>query len=149
MEKSKIERIFHYVDKDNTGFLNKYQLKIAYLCLFGYKPSKFELRDIFINYGQHIQQNGVPVFHGVDKVNFIKLIQIRQKYVDWYDKIREIFQCFDTKNKGFISLEDFKRCCLLKYSHMEELKITQYFREIDTNGDGKVSFNDFTIMMET
>lgn len=139
MQHNQLERAFCYADKENNGFLNKHEIKVAYLTIFGYKPSQFEMNDIFTKYGNN---------ECIDKANFINFVLDRQKYIDKYDQIRETFQCFDTRRKGFINFEDFKKGMQKHYMYMPELKITQYFRELDLNGDGKVSFYDFTIMME-
>ena len=145
METKYIERAFHYADKNGNNYLNKHELHVAYLTLFGYKPSKFELDNIFSKYGRLNEARDDIL---IDKNNFLTLIFERCKFMDKYDEIREIFQSFDWKCKGFIDFDDFKRAILLKYPHMDDLKISRYFRELDTNGDDKVSFHDFVFMME-
>jgi len=142
-------RAFRYLDKENIGHLNKHQLKVFYVCLFGYRPSAFELNNILGKYGKS-KINNVKFDEEivVDKEELYNYVTGKLKYTDKYDEMREIFQNFDMQCKGFIDFEDFKKAARLKYPNMEDLKMQKFFRELDKNSDNKVSFHDFVLMME-
>ena len=143
-----IERAFDFADKDSKGYLNKQELKISFLCLFGFKPSKFD--DIFHHYGKSVnEQHSHEPIVAIKKDDFINLIHDRLKFVDEDDEIREIFHCFDMRCKGFIDVNDFKEAVRLKFPSFDDMKILRYFRELDGNSDGRVSYQDFCLMMKS
>lgn len=142
-----IERSYDYCDKNNKGYLKKRELKICFLCNFGFKPSKFEINDILDKYGKYYQSASSGLIIGVGKVDVIRIMNDRFNFINEDDGIREIFQSFDSRCKGFIDINDFRKAVRLKYKHLNDLTIQQYFRELDTNSDGRVSFSEFHYMM--
>jgi len=144
-----IEKSFNFADKETKGYLTKRELKIVFLCNFGFRPSRFEVSDIMEKYSQHYKSSVGTEVRGISKDNVIKIISDRLSYMDKDDGIREIFQCFDMRCKGFIDIDDFKHAIRLKFKHLSEMTIVQYFRELDTNGDGRVGFSDFHFMMSS
>lgn len=135
------ERAFSFVDKNNMGMLNRHQIKMLYLALFGYQPSLFELNNL----SDKIKRNNGNY---ISKEDLWKHLEEKFHYKDKYDELREIFQSFDTHCKGFINFEDFEKAIKLKHPKMDRLKILKYFRELDTNLDDRVSFHEFVMMME-
>ena len=138
------ERAFNFVDNLQKGFLDKHQIKLLYLSLFGYQPSLFELKNLsakgYNHFGKHSNY--------VSREDIWKHLEEKFQYKDKYDELREIFQSFDVQSKGFINFEDFKKAIKIKNPSMDELKILRYFRELDTNLDDRVSFQEFVLMME-
>lgn len=135
------ERAFSFVDKDNMGMLNKHQIKMLYLALFGYQPSLFELNNLMMKMKRNNQNY-------ISKEDLWKHLEEKFHYKDKYDELREIFQSFDTNCKGFINFDDFEKAMKLKNPKIDRLKILKYFRELDTNLDDRVSFHEFVMMME-
>ena len=158
MNQKDIERVFHFSDKENRGFLQRKELKIAYIAIFGYKPSRTELDDIMLNYGEHISTeyaNTVSISdlerrkNVVTKNKFLNLITSRLRFVDKDNEIREIFQLFDRNNKGFIGLDDFLYATKSKLKCFADFELTQFFRELDGDCDGRISYRDFQRMMRS
>jgi len=62
------------------------------------------------------------------------------------DDLRALFQEFDKDNSGFITVKEFSRVVRSKfYDNREPPKalIEKYMRRFDSNGDGKISFQEF------
>ena len=146
-----IEEAYKFADKDKKGYLTKRELNICFLATFGFKPSKFEVGDILERHGEVYKTNNVfenEIIVGVPKEKITAVMAARHTaVVDKDDGIRELFQSFDTRCKGFIDIEDFKKAVRLKFKHLNEMTILQYFREVDSNCDGRVSYSDFHYMM--
>lgn len=146
------ERAFHFADKSEKGYLDGHAVKVAYLCIYGYKPSKQELTDLLDSYGKEIKINekeNLKKEKVIYKQDFLNIINNRINFQDKDDEIREIFQCFDQNSKGFLDIEDFIHAYHLKFKHLNEIKAAQYFREIDTDNDGRISYRDFQLMMRS
>lgn len=148
MDEREIEKVFHFVDEENKGFLDKTELKIAYLCLFGFKISSIEIKEILRKCGSEFK-NGKHKHYGLNKIDFVTLVTNRFKSIDEDEQIREIFNYFDARCKGFIDFKDFKRAVHMKLKHFDDNKLIRCFRELDRNIDGRVSFADFQLMMRT
>ncbi|XP_066927313.1 EF-hand calcium-binding domain-containing protein 11-like [Clytia hemisphaerica] len=143
-------RSFSFADKENLGYLNRHQLKIFYICLFGHKPSPFELETLFNKSGK-IDGKTIPEQKPnnlLSKQELWNHIESQRQYKDKYEEMREIFQAFDLRGKGFINFEDFKEGMKVKYKNMDEINMQKYFRELDSNCDDRVSFHDFVLMMQ-
>ena len=153
-----IERVFHFADKENRGFLQRKEIKIAYVAIFGYKPARTELDDIISNYGKHINTEHPDTVsisdlerraNVVTRNEFLSLITNRLKFADKDNEIREIFQLFDRNNKGFIDLDDFLYATKLRLKCFADFELTQFFRELDGDCDGRISYRDFQRMMRS
>ena len=63
------------------------------------------------------------------------------------EKLKAAFQIYDKDNSGMISTDEIKEVLGVGKSISEEVWI-QILKEVDENGDGEVSFEEFKIMME-
>ena len=178
MDQSDMLKVFKYADAQNNGYLSKEELKIAMLCIFGFKLSKVETSYLLEKYGRTLDDKdaryidiGKTVINKeslslnnkynnvecsdsgtselvVYKDEFIDLVNARMAHYDIDDEIREIFQCIDVKRKGFIDMEDFTKAVRLKMKHIDGVRIERLFKEVDTDLDGRVSYRDFQLMMK-
>ncbi|XP_074644112.1 EF-hand calcium-binding domain-containing protein 11-like [Tubulanus polymorphus] len=141
---SKLSRVFHELCHKNTSLLHPEDLKVAIIILFGYKPSKYELNELINGtqkrYGQ--QQIGMPLEH------FIDVMSIKLKAIDSDDEIRQTFLAFDYQCRGFLTMDDFKKASSFIAPHLSLHTLETAFREVDRDGDGRISFKDFEYMMK-
>jgi hypothetical protein len=61
-------------------------------------------------------------------------------------KLMGAFKIFDKENKGYISVENLKDVLALE-DDMEGYILNVIVRQVDDNGDGKISFDEFKDMM--
>ena len=61
--------------------------------------------------------------------------------------IRRAFRAFDPTAKGYISLADLETAVASVAPGLPTHTIELCFRQLDTDGDGRVSFRDFAAMM--
>ncbi|KAJ3204734.1 EF-hand calcium-binding domain-containing protein 11 [Dinochytrium kinnereticum] len=135
-----IKEVFKRSDEGSKGYLNKTDLKVAYLGLLGYKPSKFELEQIKRTFDFETR--------GMTETEFIKLMSPRLAKIDCDDWIRGVFLALDRSGNGYISLRDLSLTSSQLTSFVPSYVIERCFAEVDTNGDGKVGFREFDIMMK-
>lgn len=134
------EEAFITADLDGKGHLTKYDYKVAILHLFGYKPSKYEVQAVW-------RENGEPG-NGLVKEQFVSIASQRLKKLDRETLARQVFLTFDINCKGFLEQEDFIRAVQTVTPHLATTnQIAGLFSEVDWNGDGRVSYGDFELMM--
>ena len=66
---------------------------------------------------------------------------------DPHDDVRLAFQSFDVSGAGFISRPDFLSVATRMAPSLQRNVLEDAFLEADRDGDGRVSFRDFELMM--
>ncbi|KAG2391879.1 hypothetical protein C9374_013364 [Naegleria lovaniensis] len=95
--KRDIVEIFEMYDTDHKGGLSKLEFKLACISLLGFKPSKFERKELF------------PTTQStVNRSLFVEIISKKMMRMDEQDRMRQIFNTFDKERKGYINLENLK-----------------------------------------
>ena len=61
-------------------------------------------------------------------------------------KLKAAFRMFDKDDSGFISKEEVRES-LLKIKKYSETEIDEMISQVDENGDGEISFEEFKIIM--
>ncbi|XP_078490502.1 EF-hand calcium-binding domain-containing protein 11-like [Ciona intestinalis] len=133
----RLQTIFDHCDEDKKGFLNRKDLKVAMLILFGYKPSKYEI--------QQLLDDG----EGNEKLmNFetFKSIMAASKH-DPDHEIRDIFRMFDTHCRGFLVFDDVKRAFHAVAPHISDATIRACCEEMCRESDGRISYREFAEAM--
>lgn len=132
------EEAFKAADEGNKGYLTPEDYKVTILSLFGYKPSKYEVGTVWsANCGNS----------GLTKDKFISLVVQRIKQQDKDGMARQVFLAFDVRCQGFVTEEDCLRAFQSVAPHLAKDRVPAVFREVDQNGDGRVSYRDFQLMM--
>lgn len=136
---------FQNADRHGKGFLTREDYKVAVMELLGYKPSKYELESIWT---KHVGNHGKEE-DGLNKEAFTTLMTNRLVQKDIDELIRQIFVSFDVHLNGFLTLESCQRVFhevapLIKADHIE-----RWFREVDLDNDGRVTYRDFELMIKS
>lgn len=134
------EEAFLAADEEAKGFLSQEDYKVAILSLLGYKPSKFEVRSVWKN---RSGTNG----GSLSKEEFVSLTAQRIMDQDKDSLARQVFLAFDVCCQGFLSEKDCLRAVQSVAPHLATDRIPALFREVDWNGDRRVSYRDFELMM--
>ena len=153
-----IAETFHNANEEKKGFLTSEDLKVAFVSLFGYKPSKSEVQQLMAKF----QKPGLSVNDqipgcskaflntqtGMTLENFTEIAKIKILAEDTDDEIRQMFIAFDTKCQGFITLDIAKKIFLQVAPFLDSVTVEKLFREADTDRDGRVSYRDFEFIMK-
>ncbi|KAH3844952.1 EF-hand calcium-binding domain-containing protein 11-like [Dreissena polymorpha] len=139
-----IQRVFHTNDEGKKGYLTRVDLKVAVVELLGYKPAKFEVNQIFEKYAVEVAED----IQGLHLEGFTSCMCAKLAGQDEDDEIRHTFMALDAQCRGFLTLEEVKKAFSSVAPHVPEQVIHSAFREIDQDGDGRVSFKDFQFLMK-
>lgn len=160
-----IAETFHNADEGKKGFLTSEDIKVAFVSLFGYKPSKSEVEQLLTKKTQgtavsvplpgnqpltkrcaeatrHLPPVGITLQH------FTEVAKIKILAEDTDDEIRQMFLAFDTMCQGFITLDIAKKIFLQVAPFLDSVTVEKLFREADTDRDGRVSYRDFEFIMK-
>lgn len=143
-------RAFQNAVSSGQDYLTPEDYKVAVLELLGYKPSKYELTSVWTRSCKHKgegQQEGAG--SGLDLDTFVSIMMERLKQKDESELIREVFMSLDVYQRGFITEQDCLGAFEQVAPHLRAEVVRPLFEEVDTNGDGRVSYRDFEIMMKS
>lgn len=94
-----VNNAFDSADNEKKGYLTRWDYKVAIIQLFGYKPSKHELSNVW----RGREKDGV-----LSLKEFTDTVLPRLQKQDPSERARQTFMAFDRFCHGFISLEDCK-----------------------------------------
>ncbi|CAF0789387.1 unnamed protein product [Brachionus calyciflorus] len=126
----------------NKDSLNKTDFKCAWLYLFGYKISKYELQEYFEKLGKDYYKDVIS--YGEFETKAIADI----KRLDVVEELRSCFISVDFSCKGFLTIEDLTKQFQIVAPHIPKNTIMDTFRELDRDDDGRVSYKDFELAMQ-
>ena len=138
------EEAFLAADEEKKGFLTREDYKVAILSLLGYKPSVFEVSTVWKNSSGVCERSQ----GGLTKEQFVCLTAQRIMDQDKDGLVRQVFLAFDVCCRGFLNKQDCLRAVQSVAPHLASDRIPALFREVDWNGDGRVSYRDFELMMK-
>ena len=135
------EKAFQAADEGQKGYLTAEDYKVAVLSILGYKPSKYEVATVWQTHQRQEEE-------GLQREAFISLMTQRLRKQDRDDLTRQVFLTLDARCQGFITEADCARAFRQVAPHMAGQRLPSLFREADSNGDGRVSYRDFELLMQ-
>ncbi|XP_002739265.1 EF-hand calcium-binding domain-containing protein 11-like [Saccoglossus kowalevskii] len=141
-DKKTIATVFHECDQGQKGYLSHEDVKVAFVSLLGYKPTKYEVEELM---------KQTEIIDGTPRMAFEHFIQVmssKMSVVDRDDEIRQTFMVFDMQCKGFLTIDDLKKAFSHVAPHIAAHRVEAAFREVDRDADGRVSYKDFEFMMK-
>ncbi len=87
--------------------------------------------------------------HEIDFPEFLTLMKSRIGKRDHDDELREAFAVFDSDGSGAIDRKELKRLMKKLGQALTEGELDAMMDEVDTNGDGQISFEEFKALMTT
>ncbi|KAG8045076.1 hypothetical protein GUJ93_ZPchr0008g11784 [Zizania palustris] len=134
-----LREIFRTFDRNGDGSLTQLELG-SLLRSLGLKPSTDQL-DALIQHAD-TNSNGLIEFSEFVALVAPELLQDRAPYSE--DQIRRLFDIFDRDGNGFITAAELAHS-MAKLGHALTVKeLTGMIKEADTDGDGRISFQEFS-----
>jgi calmodulin len=106
----------------------------------GQNPSEAELIEMIST----VDDNGD---NEIDFPEFLILMKSRIGGKDPEKELRDAFRVFDTDNSGSIDRKELKRLMKKLGQALSDAELDAMMDEVDTNGDGQISFEEFKDLM--
>ncbi|KAL8283328.1 hypothetical protein RQP46_005738 [Phenoliferia psychrophenolica] len=130
---------FKLFDKANDGVISPEEIGVVMRSL-GQTPSNDELLAMVAEYDK--DGNG-----SIDFPEFLTMMASKMKDDDVDDDIQEAFDVFDKDRSGTISAAELKTVMVSLGEKLSDDDIAAMMREADVDGDGTISYTEFTKMM--
>ena len=140
-ETEQMKQIFDRFDMDGDGSLTHLELA-ALLRSLGLKPSGDEVRKLLTD----MDSNGNGTVEFDELAAAIAPLVTESTLLD-QGHLLEIFRCFDRDGNGFISAPELARAMAKMGNPISFMELRDMIREADTDGDGAISFAEFTAIM--
>ena len=106
----------------------------------GQNPTERELSEMI----RSVDDNGDME---IDFDEFLLLMKGRVGARDPEQELRDAFAVFDTDNSGAIDRKELKRLMKKLGQALSEAELDAMMDEVDENGDGEISFEEFKALM--
>lgn len=83
----------------------------------------------------------------VDFEGFMELMAKKMKEGEMDEELVEAFKTFDKNNKGFYNVDELKEVMHQYGEKLSDEEVKLMFDETDIDHDGKITFEDFVLMM--
>lgn len=144
IEKQKLQEIFQAFDKNGDGQLDYQELVEGYTHYFN---GDVERAEIEAN-----QIMGKLDFNGNGSIDYSEFIIAHMDITKLFqeDKLREVFDMFDQDHSGSITADEIKKILgkgMDPANEVEDAEWDKILEEVDVNGDGEISFEEFKDMI--
>lgn len=137
---AELREIFRSFDRNKDGSLTQLELG-SLLRSLGLEPSRDQLETLI--HKADTNSNGLIEFSEFVGLVAPQLLPEKSPYTE--AQLRQLFRMFDRDGNGFITAAELAHS-MAKLGHaltVEEL--TGMIREADTDGDGRISFQEFSL----
>ncbi|CAD8135936.1 unnamed protein product [Paramecium pentaurelia] len=138
-EKNQLMQAFKEMDQNGDGILTKEEILETYKKYMDDETALQEVQKIM----ELVDMDGSGT---IDYTEFIIASMDRRKAMQT-EKLKEAFQIFDKDGNGFISELEIKEVLGPSLTGIDEKYWLDMIKEIDRNGDGQISFEEFCEMM--
>ena len=136
---SKFEETFSLIDRDCNGTINKEELDNVMRSL-GHRVTEVELQDFINKVDGSSNAVDLPGF-----LTIMGLLKTKNNKVE--EEFREVFNVFDIDGNGFISATELRQVMGDLGDKPCDAEVEELMRHADTDGNGRVSFEEFVSMM--
>jgi len=123
-----------------TGTVELHELQQVMRKL-GQNPTEAELIEMISS----VDDNGD---NEIDFSEFLTLMKSRMGEYDPEKELRDAFAVFDTDGSGAIDRKELKKLMKKLGQTLSEAELDAMMDEVDTNGDGEISFDEFKALMQ-
>jgi calcium-dependent protein kinase len=127
------------MDVNGDGKLSKDEIQNGYLQYFGRSLNDAEVDDMFSKVDA--DNSGA-----IDYSEFV-VATMNEKNLLSNNKLQTAFKMFDKDGGGSISTDEIKQ--VLSFGqNLDEKVVNDIIKQVDANGDGEISFEEFAEMMK-
>ncbi|XP_041353386.1 EF-hand calcium-binding domain-containing protein 11-like isoform X2 [Gigantopelta aegis] len=106
--------------------------------------TSYETNEILQTHGDII----IDGKKGISLTSFLAVLGPKFASRDEDDEIRQVFLAFDIQCHGFLTVEDLMKVFGQIAPRIPAHTVAASFRELDRDGDGRISYKDFEFMMK-
>ena len=139
-EKEQIDKVFRAMDINGDGKLSKDEIQQGFAQYFGRSLDDKEVDEMF----EKVDADGSGA---IDYSEFV-VATMNEKNMLSNNKLQTAFKMFDKDGGGSISTDEIKQ--VLSFGqNLDEKVIAEVIKQVDANGDGEISFEEFAEMMKS
>ena len=138
-EKEQIDKVFRAMDLNGDGKLSKDEIQGGFAQYFGKSLNDKEVDEMF----DKVDADGSGA---IDYSEFV-VATMNEKNLLSNNKLQTAFKMFDKDGGGSISTDEIKQV-LAFGQNLDEKVIAEVIKQVDANGDGEISFEEFAEMMK-
>lgn len=139
-EISELKESFELFDRDGDGSISTKELGIVMRSL-GQNATDTELADMV----SQVDSEGSGRFEFTD---FLNMMRSKIRDTDNQVELREAFNVFDKDGDNFINISDLLHIMKHLGEKLTEEEAEIMIHEVDIDGDGRVSYEEFSRMIE-
>ncbi|KAK9052275.1 hypothetical protein SSX86_028904 [Deinandra increscens subsp. villosa] len=136
-----LKDIFARFDMNSDGSLTHLELA-ALLRSIGLKPQGDQIHSLLASMDSNA--NGSIEF---DELLTVILPDLNEEVLINHDQLMEVFRSFDKDGSGYITAAELAGQMAKLGQPLSYKELTEMMREADANGDGVISFNEFTAVL--
>merc|ERR1719453_1017300 len=137
-EKEQIDKVFRAMDLNGDGKLQKNEIKQGYAQYFGRELKDEEIDEMFAKVDS--DNSGE-----IEYSEFV-VATLNEKNLLSGNKLQTAFKMFDKDGGGTISTEEIREVLSVGQNLSEDI-VNQIIKQVDENGDGEISYDEFAQMM--
>lgn len=138
-QKAELKEAFSLFDRDGDGTIAVEEMQIVMRSI-GKNPSIKEIKDMMNEVDP--ENEGLVDFNG-----FLELMAKKMKEGEMDEELVEAFKTFDKTNRGYYTCDELKEVMHAYGEKIGDEEVRLMFDETDIDHDGKITFEDFVLMM--
>ncbi|KAK1325620.1 putative calcium-binding protein CML11 [Acorus calamus] len=136
---SELREIFRTFDRNNDGSLTQLELG-SLLRSLGLKPSPDQLESLI--HKADTNSNGLVEFSEFVSLVAPDLLPAKSPYTE--EQLLRLFRLFDRDGNGYITAAELAHSMARLGHALTARELTGMIKEADTDGDGRISFSEFS-----
>ncbi|XP_076884182.1 calcium-dependent protein kinase 8-like [Bidens hawaiensis] len=135
-----IREDFHMIDTDNNGKINMEELRI------GLQKLGHQVNDVDL---QNLMESADVIRDGTLDCGEFVAVTLHLKRMANDEHLHKAFEFFDKNRTGYIEVGELRQALSDEGENTDDEVINGIMRDVDMNKDGRISYEEFHIMMRT